>query len=227
MRHRLWCFSIGWNEVMLKKDDKEILYEKFIDRFALSKSDEALLEKRVTCKSLKKDELIYFKYDCLGYVILKSGKLRAYISAESLKEITIFTLNSGESCILCDSCVMENFQTQITLQAQEDVQMLIIPIEIFKDLKEKYPLVANYALELISKKFAITVGVMEQALFSSLKQRVCSFLKKNHQDGGISITHEELANHLGSAREAISRVLKELKKEGVIAQVRGKITLLQ
>ena len=68
--------------------------------------------------------------------------------------------------------------------------------------------------------------VMEQALFSSLRDRILSFLKENSVNGSIMVTHEELASHLGSAREAVSRILKEMESDGLISRKRGVITIL-
>ena len=70
---------------------------------------------------------------------------------------------------------------------------------------------------------------MEQALFSPLSARIMNFLSQsieNLNENFIKITHEELANHLGSAREAVSRVLKELERSGQITQSRGEIRLV-
>ena len=103
--------------------------------------------------------------------------------------------------------------------------MILIPKKLFKRLRESYPQVANHALELVAGRFSVVINVMEQALFMPLAQRIINFLEQNGACRGLKITHEQIANHLGSAREAVSRVLKEMQKQGRIEQKRGVVTL--
>lgn len=211
---------------MLSKEDKKILDKEFIDRFEISLADAKKIYESAVAKRLKKGTLIYSKDENCGYIIVKSGVLRAFITSQNLKEITIFKLESGDNCVICSSCTMSSFDTEITLSIQEDVEAILIPIQIFKDIKSSYTSVLNHALSLISARFAAAISVMEQALFAPLVSRVKNFLMENSKNGEIAITHEELANHLGSAREAVSRILKEMEKSKAISQKRGKIYLL-
>ena len=207
---------------MLSKEDLKILHSRFIDKFDMSEDDIKMLEKECVAKTLNDGELTYFNHECLGYIIVKSGLLRAYISSENFKEITVFMLNDNENCILCDSCYMGEFKTKINLQVKERSEILLIPDEI----KGKYLDVTNHILSLVAKRFAQSIKVMEQALFSSLRDRILSFLKENSVNGSIMVTHEELASHLGSAREAVSRILKEMESEKLISRKRGVISVL-
>lgn len=211
---------------MLSKEDKKILDDEFINRFEISPTDAKKIYESAVAKRLKKGALIYSKDENCGYIIVKSGVLRAFITSQNLKEITIFKLESGDNCVICSSCTMSSFDTEITLSIQEDVEAILIPIQIFKDIKSSYASVLNHALSLISARFAAAISVMEQALFAPLVSRVKNFLMENSKNGEIAITHEELANHLGSAREAVSRILKEMEKSKAISQKRGKIYLL-
>lgn len=211
---------------MLSKEDRQILDNEFINRFDISPSDAKIVYESAVAKKLKKDTLIYTKDQNCGFIIVKSGVLRAFITSQNLKEITIFKLKSGDNCVICSSCTMSSFETEITLSIEEDVEAILIPIQIFKALKDSYTGVLNHALSLVSARFAAAISVMEQALFAPLVNRVRNFLLENAQDGEITITHEQVANHLGSAREAISRILKEMEKHGEISQKRGKISIL-
>lgn len=211
---------------MLSKEDLEILHKEFIDKFDLSPSDIKTLEEKTISKTLNDNELAYFNHECLGYIIVKSGLLRAYVSSENYKEITVFMLKSGESCMLCDSCFMSGFETKINLQVKEKSEFLLIPIGTFRNIKERYMSVTNHVLSLVATRFAQSIKVMESALFSSLKERILGFLRENSPNGSMKITHEELASHLGSAREAISRILKEMEKDGIISRKKGVISIL-
>lgn len=212
---------------MLNGVDLKYLHENFIDKFNFSKGDIELIEKNAISKILNKNELIYLKSDCYGYILVKNGSLRAYISSSTLKEITIFNIKTGEQCILCDSCFMSNFATDINLQVELNTEIILIPPFVFKKLKDKYIDLVNYILALVSKRFSSSVSLMEQAIFLPLIDRIRNFLHQNEQGGIIKVTHEELANNIGSAREAVSRILKEMENSGEITQSRGLIKLMQ
>ncbi|MDO5045774.1 Crp/Fnr family transcriptional regulator [Campylobacter sp.] len=208
---------------MLSLDDKRILQREFIDKFEISDADAKTVYDSVSAKNLSKDTLIYTKDDNCGYIIVKSGVIRAFITSQNFKEITIFKLEGGDNCVICSSCTLNAFDTEITLSVEEDAEVLLIPMQTFKTLKDSYTTVLNHALKIVSKRFAAVINVMEQALFLPLANRVRNFLLENAKENELNITHEQLANHLGSAREAISRILKEMEKSGEIAQKRGKI----
>ena len=211
---------------MLNSKDLEILRREFIDKFNFSDEDKKLIEEKCIDKILGKDKLTYFNHECLGFIIVKSGLLRAFITSENFKEITVFMLKKGESCVLCDSCFMGRIETKINIQVKEQAEVLLIPAEIFIKMKDKYQSLTNHILTLVAKRFAQSIKVMEQALFSPLSERILAFLKKNSQNGSMKITHEELASHLGSAREAVSRILKEMENDKLISRKRGVITIL-
>lgn len=211
---------------MLNSEDLKILHREFIDKFELNEDDIARLENETITKTLNSGELAYFNHECLGFMIIKNGLLRAYISSENFKEITVFMLKKYESCILCDSCYMGEFKTKINMQVKEQTEILLIPVGLFREIKDKYLDVTNHILSLVAKRFAQSIKVMEQALFSSLKDRILNFLKENSSNGSIKITHEELASHLGSAREAVSRILKEMENDKLISRKRGVISVL-
>ena len=200
---------------MLQNELENVLIERFLSKFSLSGEDERAVLEGAVLKSFKKDETIYTKDGCQGYAILACGRMRGFVSTSNFKEITVFSLRQGDSCMLCAFCSFGALQVEINLQIEEDTQMILIPKKLFKRLRESYPQVANHAL----------INVMEQALFMPLAQRIINFLEQNGACRGLKITHEQIANHLGSAREAVSRVLKEMQKQGRIEQKRGVVTL--
>ncbi|MBX1886132.1 Crp/Fnr family transcriptional regulator [Campylobacter peloridis] len=198
--------------------------ENFLSRFDLEKQDFDFLQKNIQIKNIEKN----FKVndECLGFVKVLKGELRAFILTPNAKEITLFHLKENDECIICSECNVDSISYDVFIQSSQDTSIAIIPANIFKTLKDKYPKINNYVLSLITKRFNTLVKVLEQALFSPLSFRVCEFLKENATNNTLKITHEALANHLGSAREVVSRILKELEKEGKIKIQRGKITLL-
>ena len=207
---------------MLSEELKKILRERFTNNFDLASEDLNAIFANAYLKTVKKGDIFYSGNDCFGFILILKGVLRAFVSS-SAKEITIFRLTKDESCVLCDTCSINSLENKVS------VEIIVIPARIYKPLKEKYPSILNFTLKIVADRFARTINVMEQALFSPLSARIMNFLSQsieNLNENFIKITHEELANHLGSAREAVSRVLKELERSGQITQSRGEIRLV-
>ena len=210
---------------MSRDELKDTLKQRFTSKFTLSAQDEEAVLKNATLKSFKKGERIYPKDGCLGYAIIISGRARGLVSTSNFKEITVFNLQDGDSCMLCGFCSLGALQAEINLQIEDDVRMILIPREIFKRLRENYPQVANHALELMATRFSSAITAMDQTLFLPLARRIINFLEQNGAKNGLKITHEQIANDIASAREAVSRALKEMQKKGLVELKRGVVTL--
>ncbi|WP_258522953.1 Crp/Fnr family transcriptional regulator [Campylobacter hyointestinalis] len=210
---------------MIDNTDKLMIRDKF-KSFDISQEDIKLIEENAYYSNFDKNEVIYQnKKKCYGFVIVKSGSLRAFILSQNAKEITIFNLKQNDECILCSSCISDSLQFEISLEAKDGLCLLVIPAKVFSELKQKYIKLSNYVLELLSKRFANSVFVMQQALFLPLSKRIQDFLQENAVNKELNLTHEEIARHLGSAREAVSRILKEMEKTGSIKLLRNQIII--
>lgn len=206
---------------------REILIKNFISKFDFFDEDIERILKSSYIVKLEKGEMFYKDVkSCYGYIILMSGSIRAYITSDSLKEITIFNLKSGDECVLCSNCKIHSFNNELNLMIEENSEILLIPNSIFAELKDRYPSLANHVLSLMAKRFNEVIQIMQVALFVPLSNRVDMFLKQNAKDGVLIMTHEEIANHLGSSREVISRILKDMEKLEFIEQKRGVIKVL-
>ena len=211
---------------MLDTSDIGFLKEHFCDNFNFNDSDLSLIFNNAYKKKLRQNQIIYASEDCLGMVLLKTGLLRAFISTRG-KELTVFNIKSGECCMICDTCKFASAQNRVSVEASEICELLIIPPNIFKILKEKYKDVLNFTLEIVAKRFSQVINISEQTIFLPLNERIMRFLHENmDKNKEIKITHEVLANHIGSAREAVSRVLKEAEKSGKISLGRGFIKVI-
>lgn len=176
-------------------------------------------------KSFAPNTLINQNENCLGFIYVLSGALRAYIMSENTKEITLFTLKENDYCLLCSHCALRSIHYDILLESSQNTEVLIVPHQLFAKLKDTYPALSNFTLALISKRLSQTIATLEQALFKPLVERIREFLYKNAQNNEIFISHEEIANHLGSSREVVSRILKEMEKRGEIKCAYKKIIL--
>ena len=144
--------------------------------------------------------------ECLGLVLVLSGELRTYLLSDEGREVTLFRLYAGDLCVLSASCVISQitFDTQMT--AQRDTEVLIISAARFSDV----------------------MWAMQQLLFKGLDRRLAGFLLSEAERTGsdtIRMTHEQIAQHISSAREAVARMLKQFSEEGLVELKRGAITL--
>ena len=209
---------------MLNKADENLLKDKF-SQFDLSKDDLEIITQNATYIKCQKGQILYPNgANCYGFVIVKCGKIRAFVQ-DLGKEITIFNLNPGDECVLCMPCMNQNLQFEINLEVKENLEMILIDSNIFSQIRQKYQKLTNYTLNLISKRFAMSMNIMQTALFAPLSKRIWDFICKNAKNNVLKITHETIANELGTAREAVSRILKDMEKNGEICLTRGKITI--
>ena len=166
--------------------------------------------------------------DCTGLLLVKAGQLRAYILSDEGREVTLFRLYPGELCVLSASCVISQitFDTQMT--AGMDTDVLIIPANVIAALKEKNLHVRCFLYELATKRFSDVMWAMQQIMFKGLDQRLAEFLFAEAERTGsdtIRMTHEQIAQHISSAREAVARMLKSFSEDGLVELKRGAITL--
>ena len=166
--------------------------------------------------------------DCLGLLLIRSGQLRVYTLSSEGREITLYRLFDHDICLFSASCVMPNIQFEVIIEAEKDCEMWVIPSCLFKDLMEESAVVANYANQLISSRFSEVMWLMEQIMWKSFDKRLATFLLEESTLEGSSslkITHEKIANHMGTAREVVTRMLRYFQSEGMVKLTRGTIEI--
>ena len=167
--------------------------------------------------------------DCLGLLLSRSGQLRAYILSEEGREITIYRLFEMDICLFSASCVMPNMQFDIIIEAEKDSEIWIIPACLYKDLMDESLPVATYSNGLISSHFTELMWLVEQIMWKSFDKRLATFLLEETALEGtnvLTITHEKIANHMGSAREVVTRMLRYFQTEGLVKLTRGTVEIL-
>lgn len=163
--------------------------------------------------------------ELLGFLYVLSGKIRFFSVSSNAKEITIFTISGKESCIITTSCIFSNIQADVVLEFMEDSSVFILPNKSFEALTHSNESIMRFNLSLVSKRLKQAFDTINDVTFKSLKNRVVKFLLSNARDNHIKASQESIANNIGSAREAVARVIKELKTEGLIDINRNEIVL--
>ena len=180
-------------------------------------------------RQIKKDTHIHdSSADCLGLVVVRSGQLRAYILSEDGREITISRLAQYDVSLLSASCVMPDMQFNVMIEAEKDSEFWSIPACMFKNLVDESLAVSNYSRNLLSGNFSELMWLMEQIMWKSFDKRLADFLLEEsslENSDSLKITHEKIANHMGTAREVVTRMLRYFQSEGMVKLTRGSVDL--
>jgi len=175
----------------------------------------------------KKGALIHNgSLDCTGLLLIKSGQLRAYILSDEGREITVYRLLDRDICLFSASCMFRNVQFDIMIEAEKDTQLWIIPPGVYRQLMEESTAVSNYTNELMVSRFSEIMWLIEQIMWKSFDKRLAAFLLNEaalEKTNRLKITHEIIGNHLGSAREVVTRMLRYFQNEGIVKLTRGTV----
>lgn len=167
--------------------------------------------------------------ECSGVILVHSGSLRLYMMSDEGKEITLYRLHKGDMCMLSASCVINSITFDVFVDAEEDSECYVISGPAFAAAAERNPAVKIFALETAVGRFSDVMWVMQQILFMSMDKRLAIFLSDESARTGsdtVTLTHEQIARYMGSAREVVSRMLKYFANEGIVEVLRGGVTIL-
>lgn len=166
--------------------------------------------------------------DCTGLLLVRTGQLRAYILSDEGREITLYRLFDRDMCLFSASCILRSIQFDVTIEAEKDTDLWVIPSEVYQGIMAESAPLANYTNELMAGRFSDVMWLMEQIMWKSLDRRVAAFLLEEASIEGtptLKITHEIIANHLGSHREVITRMLRYFQNEGMVRLSRGAVEI--
>ncbi len=167
--------------------------------------------------------------DCTGLLVVESGQLRAYILSDEGREVTVYRLLDRDICLFSASCMLRSAQFDITIEAEKDTGLWVIPAEVYRGVMEESAPAANYTNEIMAARFSEVMWLVEQILWKSMDRRVAAFLLEEAAIEGtarLSITHEAIAMHLGTHREVVTRMLRYFQSEGMVKLSRGVVELL-
>ena len=196
----------------------------------LAPGHQEMLLDNLTERNIKKGTVIHNgDMDCTGLLLVRSGQLRAYILSAEGREITVYRLFERDLCLFSASCMMRSVQFDITIQAEKDTRLWVIPAEVYRQVMEQSAPAANYTNEVMAARFSEVMWLMEQVMWKSLDKRVAAFLLAEAAIEGtllLRLTHESIANHLGTHREVVTRMLRYFQSEGMVRLSRGAVEIM-
>ncbi len=165
---------------------------------------------------------------CTGLILVLSGQIRVFTISGDGREITMYRLFERDLCLFSAPCMINSIQFDITISAEKDTEVLIIPTDIYKSVMEVSAPLANYTNEVMASRFSEVMLLIDQIMWKSFDKRLADFLLNEANIEGtniLKITHEEIGNHMGNSREVVTRMLKYFQNEGMVKLSRGTITV--
>ena len=161
--------------------------------------------------------------------IVTTGSIRVMRTDEDGREILLYYIKAGESCIMSFLGGLHQDTSKIKAIAEEETEILFIPVDKVSLLIKEFPEWLDYIFRLYHKRFEELLEVVNAVAFKKMDERLINFIKKKcemTQKQTLFITHEQIANELGTARVVVSRLLKQMEENGYVKLGRNKITLM-
>ncbi|MBD3905327.1 Crp/Fnr family transcriptional regulator [Chryseobacterium sp. Ch-15] len=180
-------------------------------------------------KTYKEGDIILDENSSIRAIpIVMKGMIKVVRTEEDGREILLYYIQAGESCIMSFLGGMHNEKSIVKAEVEEDTEILFLPVDKVSLFIKEYPEWLDYIFRLYHKRFEELLDIINAIAFKKVDERLLNLLIKKaeiSQSKTIVITHEQLANELGTARVVVSRLLKQLEDSGRLKLGRNKIIL--
>lgn len=162
-----------------------------------------------------------------GYLpFILAGTLRVYKIGEQGKELTLYRVERGESCILTATCILNQGDFPAIAVAEGATEVWLVPASLFVANVDEYPVWRRYLFSLYSQRLEVVLSLVEEVAFHHVDARIAAFLVENAPADTLQTTHQQLASEIGTSREVASRILKDFESEGLLVISRGMIRIV-
>lgn len=213
------------NENRMKELEEVFPFVKRLDH-----EEKKLIMENTRTRKYKKGDIVHEgEIDCTGVVGIIQGRVKTFMLSSRGKEVALFRLLAKDACILSASCMMNNIVFDVHVSAEEDSEILVVNAEYFEGLTKRNAEAEKFRNDIIAMRFSEVMWLVEQVMFKRMDQRIAGFLLEMINIGGtpeILLSHQEIADNLGTAREVVSRILKYFEKDGIIKISRKAILIL-
>jgi CRP/FNR family transcriptional regulator len=162
------------------------------------------------------------KCSCIPLVL--EGRARVYKLSESGREITLYRVEPGESCIMTASCILSGVEFPAFAATETKVEAIVISPEFLHRWVNQYEVWRQFLCGMLASRLSEVIAVVEEVAFRRVDTRTAEYLlHSGGVDGAIRKTHQDIATDIGTSREVVSRILKEFEHQGLITLARGEI----
>ena len=192
----------------------------------LDDTSKAFLQKHAQAVKVSKNSLLFYQGDiCESVLLLTKGQVRLFMQPESTEEITLYTLNPGEQCIVNTASTLSQTEAIASAETVTDIEGYLVNVASVKQLTQMSGAYQSFVFSLYSLRMGALVALVNDVKFKTLDQRILKWLQER-DTSMVKTTHEQLANELGTTRVVVSRVLKEMENNTLLKLHRGTIELL-
>lgn len=208
---------------LMDKNDTQLIRELF-PFFILDQNSESLMN---TAK-IPAGRIVFQEGEaCEVIAFILKGVIRVSKVGKNGKELPLYRVTSGESCILMISSTLASIGYPATATVEEDVDVLLLSVPVFKKWMQENLALQTFVYKLLSERLVSVMTLIEEIVFHKMDERVAEFLlEKGKGVPSLSITHDRIAMELGTAREVVSRIMKDFQRKGWIEMSRGKVTII-
>jgi len=169
---------------------------------------------------------LYWEGDsCSGIAFLLSGAIRVYKCGETGREITLYEIGPGETCILNASCILGNKAYPANAVTLSKGELVLVPAHDFRRLLGSHEAMRDFVFALLSERLGEVMELVNEVAFRRMDERLMEYLVEKSGDGVLMATHQKIASDLGTSREVVSRLLKDLERQGKLSLARNSISL--
>jgi CRP/FNR family transcriptional regulator, anaerobic regulatory protein len=181
----------------------------------------------VLSKTLPANVTIYTEGDsCSQIAFVLTGEIRVFKASASGREITLYEIGPGDTCILNASCIFSNTGYPANALTAERTEVLLLPSPIFKNFLQSYAEIQGFIYAMLSERLTAVMTLIEEVVFNRMDNRLFEYLVERSDNAIISRTHQSIANDLGTSREVVSRLLKDFQAKKIIRCGRNHIEIL-
>lgn len=161
---------------------------------------------------------------CQGFPLLLAGSIKVVKQSASGRELMLYRVAPGGSCIITSSCLLGRSDYNARGIAETPLRLLLVPAPAFAQLMLDHAPFRDFVFHLFAERIAELMQLVEEVAFTRLDQRLARLIVA--QDRAVlNVTHQQLADELGSVREIVSRLLKGFAEQGLVALGREQLTV--
>lgn len=191
--------------------------------------EKELVKENVYIKEYKKGEMVHSCTGaCLGMVFVISGGLKTSIISEEGRELTLFKIGEGDTCVISAACVLHEIRLESFMFAEKDSKLLILSSKALMKLTTDNLAVKSYCYEIAVRRFSTALFVLQEMILLKFDKRLAKYLLLKAKEAGsnkLKITQEAIASDVNSAREVVTRMLKQFEIDGLVELKRGSIEI--
>jgi CRP/FNR family transcriptional regulator len=161
-----------------------------------------------------------------GWIVVESGRVRVGLTADTGREVVLYRLTAGDSCLLTTSALLRQEAMLAEAVAETEVSARLVPVAAFERLLAEDAAFRRAVLRNYAERVGELVVVIQDVLFHALPERLARLIIAGARDGALEATHQAIAADLGSAREVVTRTLSRFEREGLIRVERGRIVVV-